>query len=55
MKIKHDRLRKVNMFKVGDVAGLIIPEDYVKPLANKLPVVVASVHNFGDTEMYTLA
>lgn len=55
MKTKHDRLRKVNMYKVGEVAGLIIPEEYVTKYANKLPVVIASVHNFGSTEMYTLA
>lgn len=55
MKTKHDRLRKVNVFNVGDVGGLIIPEDYIMEHANKLPVVIASVHNFGETQMYTLA
>jgi transposase InsO family protein len=54
MKLTHDRLRKVRIFEVGDVAAVIVPKEYAVQEANKLPVMVAKVDIYNDERVYTL-
>jgi transposase InsO family protein len=59
MKESHDRLRKVQVFEIGEIAGILIPKDYRQREANKLPAIVLQVdkttagRSIEDT--YTLA
>lgn len=43
MKVTRDRLRKVNKFEIGNVVGVIVPNDYRVRESNKLPAVVIGV------------
>jgi transposase InsO family protein len=47
MKINYDRWRKVNAFKVGDIVGVVIPNDYKNKVANKLPAIIIEIRKSG--------
>lgn len=54
MKMQHDRLRNILALEIGDVAAIIIPNQYVLSDANKLPAIVLNVEDFQNQKIYTL-
>ena len=55
MKSKHDRLRNIYEYKVGEVVYVEIPHEYRLKEANKLPTVVIKVDDYENMKAYTLA
>jgi hypothetical protein len=54
MKNKYDRLRNIRRYNFGDLVAVVIPKDYVQPIANKLTAIVLAVEEHNTNPSYTL-